>query len=83
MIEERFFTFQFLKGNQIFFAHQLIKCNHKIYKILSDTPIAFWNKNILTNHIIICNKYQKFEIDSFRDTIIFEGLNFLGARTFL
>ena len=74
------FYFSIFERESNFFAHQLIKFNHKIYKILSDTPIAIWNKNILTNQIIICNKYQKFEIDLFRDTIIFEGLMFWGPE---
>ena len=78
--KKEIFYFSIFERESNFFAHQLMKSKHKIYKILSDTPIAIWNKNILTNQIIVCNKYQQFEIDLFSDTIIFEGLKFWGPE---
>ena len=78
--KKEIFYFSIFERESNFFAYQLMKSKHKIYKILSDTPIAIWNKNILTNQIIVCNKYQQFEIDLFSDTIIFEGLKFWGPE---
>ena len=78
--KKEIFYFSIYERESNFFAYQLMKSKHKIYKILSDTPIAIWNKNILTNQIIVCNKYQQFEIDLFSDTIIFEGLKFWGPE---
>jgi len=52
----------------------------RVVKIASDTPIGFWNQNILSNDLIICNKYQCDEIKFFKSSLSIDKTIFFGPE---
>lgn len=62
------------------FTYFLQKYNVNVNKIASDTPLSFWNKNILTNNLILCNYHQYDEIENNNIQLIYDDLLFWGPE---
>jgi hypothetical protein len=62
------------------FTYFLQKYNVNVHKIASDTPLSFWNKNILTNNLILCNYHQFDEIENNNINLIYDNVLFWGPE---
>ena len=74
------YYFSIVERESNIFAYFFQEKKVKVIKIASDTPIVFWNKNILSNDLLICNKYQFEEINFFKSSIHIENIKFFGPE---
>ena len=74
------YYFSIVERESNIFAYFLQEKKVKVIKIASDTPIVFWNKNILSNDLLICNKYQFEEINFFKSSIHIDNIKFFGPE---
>ena len=74
------YYFSIVERESNIFAYFIQQKKIKVIKIASDTPLVFWNKNILSNDLLICNKYQFDEINFFKSSIHVDNVQFLGPE---
>lgn len=52
----------------------------EIAKVTSEVPLSIWNKNILTDELVICHPYQMDEVKVFSKTIRFNTQKLWGPE---
>lgn len=64
------------------FAYVLMNNGVNIVKVPSEVPLSFWNRNILSSSLVICNAYQEEEIKEYYSTIQVGELLFWGPERY-
>jgi len=64
------------------FAYFLIKRGVEVVKIPSEVPLKFWNENIITSSLVICNAYQEEELLHYSETVICNDTIFWGPERY-
>tara|TARA_Y100000813_G_C24155752_1_gene349627 strand:- start:584 stop:1933 length:1350 start_codon:yes stop_codon:yes gene_type:complete len=77
---KKLFYFSVHRPESNLVSYLLANQSIKIFKILSDTPISFWNKNIIADTIILCNFYQFEEINNLKENIIVNQILLWGPE---
>ena len=77
---KKLFYFSIHRPESNLVSYLLSSHSIKIFKILSDTPISFWNKNIIADTIILCNFYQFEEINNLKESIIVNQILLWGPE---
>ena len=77
---DKVYYFSIYNPESNLFAYFLQKYNVDVHKIASDTPLSFWNKNILTNNLILCNYHQFEEIENNNFSLIYDKVLFWGPE---
>lgn len=74
------YYFSIFERESNFFAYYMIKKGLNVIKIPSEVPISYWNTNILTNDLIICNYYQYEELIEYSNTTKYKKTIFWGPE---
>ena len=74
------YYFSIVERESNIFAYFFQRSKIKVVKVASDTPIGFWNQNILSNDLIVCNKYQYDEIEFFKRSINIDKAIYFGPE---
>ena len=74
------YYFSIVERESNIFAYFFQKRNIKVVKITSDTPLVFWNQNILSNELLLCNKYQFEEVKFYKSSIIVDNIRLVGPE---
>ena len=77
---KKLFYFSIHRPEANLFSYFLAKKIPEILKIASDTPIFFWNSNLISDTLILCNYYQFEEINQIKSTISIKNIMLWGPE---
>lgn len=76
----RVFFFSIYEKDANLAAYLLMRNNIYVVKIPSEVPLYFFNTAVLTNKLILCNAYQKEELEVYKTTLHYNEVEFWGPE---
>ncbi len=78
----RVILFSIYDTNSSFLANSIMKKGIYVSQVASEVPLYKWNKVVVTNELILCSEYQEYELNAFKDTVLFDRYTLFGPELY-